>query len=230
MLSSLLLLHILSHLALAQQTDHKVLVGGGTLAFSPANFSAAMGDTVTFVWGPPEEGRTNHSVTQSTFTDPCEPLVNTTTDQRGFDSAYVPVTAGSTEVPSWTLLIESTSPIWFFCAQSSHCQQGMVGAINAPLEGNRSFEAFQAAARGSDGSGTAGRRPVSSGVGAGATGRLSSVSDIPSATSAAATVSSASASVSASASGSSAGTLQVQFTRAKTTAVVVLALVAAACL
>ncbi|PPQ89757.1 hypothetical protein CVT25_015774 [Psilocybe cyanescens] len=40
-----------------------------------------------------------------------------------------------------------TSPLWFSCAQATHCQQGMVFAINAPAS-NHTFVAFKANAPG----------------------------------------------------------------------------------
>ncbi|KAF5328067.1 hypothetical protein D9619_013622 [Psilocybe cf. subviscida] len=73
----------------------------------------------------------NHSVTQSSFADPCNPLAG------GFDSGSAPV---------YSLLItNNTIPIWFYCKQlvtSPHCVAGMVGAINAPATGN-TFAQFQ---------------------------------------------------------------------------------------
>ncbi|GAA5968107.1 hypothetical protein JCM11641_003733 [Rhodosporidiobolus odoratus] len=203
---------ILASLALVAnslaQTDHEILVGSNGLTYSPANISAEVGDTVTFVWVPAQQRRqppamgpgaggagggagvggaygagyaaapaamgTNHSVTQSSFVSPCEPLLNASTDERGFDSGYVPVSAGATDSPTWTLNISSSTAIWFYCAQANHCQQGMVGSINAATSGNRTFEAFQAAAMGSDQSTPAGSA-VASGIGAEAIGAISTV-------------------------------------------------------
>lgn len=36
-------------------------------------------------------------------------------------------------------------PIWFYCAQTAktHCQAGMVGAVNAPAQGDKTFDAFR---------------------------------------------------------------------------------------
>lgn len=63
--------------------DHKIIVGGtGVLAFSPANISAAVGDTITF-----EFHQKNHTATASAFNTPCRALASTsTTGQIGFDS------------------------------------------------------------------------------------------------------------------------------------------------
>ena len=33
-------------------------------------------------------------------------------------------------VPSFTIAVNNTAPIWVYCAQAKHCQAGMVMAIN----------------------------------------------------------------------------------------------------
>jgi plastocyanin len=133
----------------AAQTTHQVTVGQGGLVFTPNNFTAAVNDLVTFVFY-----AKNHTVTQSAFAAPCAPLVNTTTNAVGFDSGFVPVSANASSNPSWTIKVTDTKPIWFFCRQSTHCQSGMVGAINAPATGN-TFDAYLASAKGAAGQNTA---------------------------------------------------------------------------
>jgi plastocyanin len=50
--------------------DHKITVGNnGILSYNPANISASIGDTVTFEFHPK-----NHTVTQSSFLNPCQAL------------------------------------------------------------------------------------------------------------------------------------------------------------
>jgi plastocyanin len=62
--------------------DHKVIVGGTTLTFEPANITAQPGDTITF-----EFHQKNHTITQSSFANPCQMLSsNSTSGQVGFDS------------------------------------------------------------------------------------------------------------------------------------------------
>jgi hypothetical protein len=41
--------------------------------------------------------------------------------------------------------------VWAYCAQGAHCTAGMVFAINAPDSGERTFSAFEALAKGSQG-------------------------------------------------------------------------------
>ncbi|KAI0695720.1 hypothetical protein BC835DRAFT_932476 [Cytidiella melzeri] len=139
---------------------------GQTYNFFPPNVTAANGTVVTFVFaGAPG----NHSVTQSTFAQPCDPMAS------GFDSGFVFIPMNNTAaVPSWNLTITNDqTPIWFYCGQLApvpHCTQGMVGSINAQADGNRSFSAFKQAAIALNGTTTPGAPvPNLNGVGANAT-------------------------------------------------------------
>ncbi|KAK0228801.1 Cupredoxin [Armillaria fumosa] len=140
--------------------DHLVTVGdGGTLAFNPTNVTALEGDTVTFSFR-----AKNHSATQSTFAAPC--------NKSGIDSGFVPIPSNSTEFGQWTFTVDNTAPLWFFCAQTGHCEAGMVFAVNTTPE--KSFQAFLATAQGN---GTA-----SSSTGVSSTAVVSSASAAASAT------------------------------------------------
>jgi hypothetical protein len=60
--------------SLAHAANTVITVGaGGKLAYSPNDVTAAIGDTLEFVF---EAG--NHSVAQSTFAAPCQPISNGT--------------------------------------------------------------------------------------------------------------------------------------------------------
>ncbi|KAJ3908083.1 Cupredoxin [Lentinula edodes] len=117
---------------------HNITVGiNGQLAFGPANISAAIGDIVEFTFL-----AKNHSVVQSSFPEPCTPLVD------GFNLGFHPVDANVTG-PSFSITINNTSPIWGYCAQTnpvSHCGSGMVFSINAVETGPNNFAAFLALA------------------------------------------------------------------------------------
>jgi plastocyanin len=130
-------------------TDHKVVVGGSAgLVYTPSNITAQAGDTVTF-----EFQTKNHTVTQSTFADPCRALTLTSTSgQVGFDSGFMPVAANATTFPSYTVQVNDTSPVWVYCKQTGHCGQGMVFSVNANESSPNSFEAFQAKAKQLNGS------------------------------------------------------------------------------
>ncbi|KAJ7622533.1 hypothetical protein FB45DRAFT_838592 [Roridomyces roridus] len=110
----------------AGQATHMVMVGVQGSVYDPPTTSARLGDTVSFIFGGDA-----HSVTQSSFASPCIRLSG------GFDSGFAgrgPQFAEDT--PVWNLLITNESePIWFFCQANipnSHCEAGMVGAINPP--------------------------------------------------------------------------------------------------
>lgn len=119
-------LSIASSALAASTTVHVVKVGNsnGTLAFSPNNVTAAVGDMVQFQFAP-----ANHSVAQSTFDQPCAP-VSQNSNVTGIFSGFMPVKATDTEVPTYTVLINNTTPMWIYCAQAKHCQSGMVMVIN----------------------------------------------------------------------------------------------------
>ncbi|KAJ7270003.1 Cupredoxin [Mycena haematopus] len=125
--------------------NHLIKVGIDGLSYTPSNISAAIGDTVTFEFHPK-----NHTVTQSSFSQPCKALAETsTTGQIGFKSGFQPVAANETDFPNFQITINDTTPIWGYCGQTGHCQAGMVFSINAVESGPNNFAAFQAIANAS---------------------------------------------------------------------------------
>ncbi|KAJ7447852.1 hypothetical protein B0H11DRAFT_2248028 [Mycena galericulata] len=126
----------------ASPVDHKILVGADGLTYTPSNISASIGDTVTFEFHPK-----NHTVTQSSFLQPCQALEETsTTGQVGFKSGFRPVAPNVTDFPTFQITINDTAPIWGYCGQQGppvHCTSGMVFSINAVEDGPNNFEAFQ---------------------------------------------------------------------------------------
>ncbi|KFY15531.1 hypothetical protein V492_01929 [Pseudogymnoascus sp. VKM F-4246] len=126
--------------AQGQVKVHVVWVSGktNTLTFSPNNLQAEVGDMVQFQFGVG-----NHTVTQSTFDAPCLPMgagSNTTAISTGF----MPVAADATTAPLYTIPIVDKTPIWLYCAQGKHCQNGMVMVINENTAKNasRSLDAY----------------------------------------------------------------------------------------
>lgn len=114
--------------------------GTAGLRFDPQQITAQTGDVVNFQF----RGG-NHTVTQSSFANPCAWQFNTATNQNGFNSGFVPFNATSSQVGVYSLEITQTSsPIWFFCGRPPHCHSGMYGAINAPTTGNKTFTQFAA--------------------------------------------------------------------------------------
>jgi hypothetical protein len=134
--------------AAAAQTPVVIKVGGttsipgGVFQYINPDVTAANGTVVSFQFtGVPG----NHTVTQSSFSAPCTPLAG------GFDSGWVQIGAAVPVTPTFNITITNDSkPIWFFCKQlnpSPHCDDGMVGSINAATTGANTFAAFQAAAK-----------------------------------------------------------------------------------
>jgi len=149
-------------------STHTVIVGGNsTLTFSPNEVVAQPNDIVVFQFQ-----TKNHTVTESSFGAPCEKLALTSTSgQVGFDSGFMPVAANATAFPSFSIVVNDTTPIWAYCRQdnpTSHCGEGMVFAINAVDNGPKNFTAFQALAKQINGtsSGTSGSSTTSASSGA----------------------------------------------------------------
>ncbi|KZP21225.1 hypothetical protein FIBSPDRAFT_931845 [Athelia psychrophila] len=146
-----------SVVAVSAQTQHLIVVGGNsTLTFSPTSVNASVGDTVAFQFQ-----SKNHTVTQSTFAAPC---ANMTTPTEGIDSGFQAVAAGATSFPQWSFNVtNATTPLWFYCRQTGHCEAGMVFAVNPNAA--KTFSAFQAAAMASSSSASAGGSASASATG-----------------------------------------------------------------
>ncbi|KAK6507921.1 hypothetical protein TWF481_006342 [Arthrobotrys musiformis] len=106
---------------------HSVVVGRGGLRFDPENIVAEPGDIVEFHFLP-----RNHSVAQSNFANPCQPISDT-----AFFSGFVPTNYGQNE-NVFQITVEDRNPIWFYCSQTTgnHCQSGMSGVINQNFDSN----------------------------------------------------------------------------------------------
>ncbi|TFK42337.1 hypothetical protein BDQ12DRAFT_676030 [Crucibulum laeve] len=182
--------------------DITIAVGANNgLVFDPPSVTAQLNDNLIFQFM-----SKNHSVTQSTFANPCT--------KSGIDSGFQAVTPGN--VPQWNVTVnDPTTPLWMFCAQTNpanHCQAGMVFAVNPPAD--KTFDMFQAAAKAlaatsgassaaPGASGSAGASGVSGA--AGATGGVSGASSagVPAATGASGVSGASSTSAGASSTGSS---------------------------
>lgn len=123
----------------AMAAVHDVDVGKDGLAFTPEAIFADVGDQVVFHFHPK-----NHTVTQSSFADPCSPAPG------GFDSGFQFVAANSTDAPpTHTITVQDKKPIWVFCNQAantpnSHCGAGMIFSVNCPADpAPNSFDNFK---------------------------------------------------------------------------------------
>jgi plastocyanin len=114
MLSRTLLLSAAFSLASAANFD--IQVGENGNSYTPATIAAQQGDTVTFHFT-----GSVHDVVQSTFDAPCTPKSG---------GIYAPIQSKAGE--TFTVTVQNTDPIWFYCSVPGHCNSGMVGVINAP--------------------------------------------------------------------------------------------------
>lgn len=135
---------------------HVVQVGNaaGALTFTPNIISASVGHMVEFVFNPH-----NHSVAQAAFDSPCVPMDQSASmkGMTGFYSGFVPVgntsattspgMDGTNTTKTFTIMIESAQPMWFYCSQGMHCQAGMVGVINPKNASGQTLETFMAGAK-----------------------------------------------------------------------------------
>lgn len=132
-----------------------VSVGDGGASFTPDSVTAKPGDEILFVFR-----MGNHSVTQTSFSSPCTPLVDAPTGRKGFDSGFFPSNPSSGELPGWKLEVTSSDPIWIACMQTiggRHCESGMVMVINPPAD--QTVDSFRAAAKNPDKNGALVRSP-----------------------------------------------------------------------
>ncbi|KAF1986388.1 Cupredoxin [Aulographum hederae CBS 113979] len=143
-------------------TVHVIKAGNeaGELVFAPNNIQANVGDMVQFQFYPK-----NHSVVMSNFAQPCVPIQQSdpANAANAFFSGFVPTTEMGRL--TYTIQVTSPKPIWFYCSQGKHCQAGMVGAINAPAQGN-TIDAFAAAAKNAPNNVTPAGPPAAAGSGA----------------------------------------------------------------
>ncbi|KAH9985574.1 hypothetical protein BJV77DRAFT_108698 [Russula vinacea] len=184
-----------------QQLDtHQCSSWRGGLVYSPSNFTASNGTTVTFFFPSYDSyhccpfvmlmhaicrGSIAHSVTEGSFANPCVYLAAAGGNPAGFDS-------GLQTAKEFTIQITNDQePVWFFCKNTGHCGLGMVGAINAPTTGN-TYAAFLAAAKalGASEIPLSDTGPVTGGVGAQATATPGPTTATPSSSSTSSTSSS----------------------------------------
>ena len=69
------------------------------LGYTPESITANVGDVVTFVFK-----QKNHTVTQSTFADPCRKK------EGGMDSGFMPNPDGKEGV-QWNMTVQTTEPL-----------------------------------------------------------------------------------------------------------------------
>ncbi|KAF2673389.1 Cupredoxin [Microthyrium microscopicum] len=151
----------------------KVGSANNDLVFSPNTLTAKPGDFVQFQFY-----SRNHSVASSTFETPCQPEVNTA--GRAFFSGFMPTEAQGQI--TYTVPVRDTQPMWFYCPQGRHCQDGMVGVINPPT--GQTVDTYKAAAAKAANNvvpsgGVTPQQPGVPGTPAGAPGQIGSTATAP---------------------------------------------------
>ncbi|KAF9728601.1 extracellular serine-rich protein [Paraphaeosphaeria minitans] len=105
---------------------HLVKVGAGGFQFEPAELNnVSVGDIVTYEFYP-----LDHSVARAEYGSACVPYEYTGKDRIGFWSKTQWVETAN-DITHWNLTINSTEPIFYYCAAPDSCKRKlMVGAIN----------------------------------------------------------------------------------------------------
>lgn len=128
----------------ADPSTYDIAVGAdGALLFSRETLNASVGDTLNFHFYP-----RNHSVVQSSFDAPCVPLSSASAGNSAvIYSGFFPVQEDVSE-QMFSVVVNTTDPIWLYCSQGTHCQGGMAMVVNPPSGGENTLEAYKEAARG----------------------------------------------------------------------------------
>ncbi|RSL87106.1 hypothetical protein CEP51_002399 [Fusarium floridanum] len=116
----------------ASAATHKVEVGKGGLKYTPDTITAAKGDIIEFHFD------SMHTVVAGDFNKPCTPAAS-----GGFYSGQLPASGNS----FFSISINNTDPIFFYCVIEGHCQAGMAGVIN---QGSDTLKEYQSAAAKTD--------------------------------------------------------------------------------
>ncbi|KAH7138319.1 Cupredoxin [Dendryphion nanum] len=114
---------------------HRITAGSTVenngLHFEPQNVVAEVGDWIEFHFL-----AKNHTVVQSSFEKPCEPLAGGNGIFSGFNFATPPGAGENKNV--FTFQIKDKNTIWYYCSQTAgdHCQSGMTAVINQNFNNN----------------------------------------------------------------------------------------------
>jgi plastocyanin len=90
-------------------------VGASGFVFSPDTVTANAGDVIEFVIS------SGHTVAQSSFDNPCQPI-SSSAIYSGFPSNGA----------IFSVTVNSSDTLWFYCSVQGHCQGGMAMVVNPP--------------------------------------------------------------------------------------------------
>lgn len=120
MYSQIILGALFAPMALAATMD--IDVGEKGFVFDPDTVTAAVGDVLNFHFYPGD-----HSVASSDFANPCSPAA-----QNPVWSGFINPSGSGEASTMFSLTVNSTDPMWFYCAQVGHCAAGMAMVVNPP--------------------------------------------------------------------------------------------------
>ena len=110
----------------SEPQTHTIQVGLLDHKMRPETTEAAVGDFVEFDFYP-----LNHSVVRAEYGFPCIPYEMTGMGKTGFFSGFNPVDKVIDKPPEYTIRVNDTEPIFFYCSAPGSCiTYGMVGGIN----------------------------------------------------------------------------------------------------
>ncbi|EOA89658.1 hypothetical protein ACJQWK_02636 [Exserohilum turcicum] len=119
---------------------HRITAGSTTanngLHFEPENVVAEIGDVLEFHFLPKA-----HTVVQSSFERPCEPLGGPTAVFSGFN-----FNTTEHEAPNvFRVVVKDKNPFWYYCSQTNgnHCQKGMSGVVNQNFDGDKTLARYK---------------------------------------------------------------------------------------
>ncbi|KAJ8105539.1 hypothetical protein OPT61_g10113 [Boeremia exigua] len=105
---------------------HTIQVGLLDHKMRPDTTKAAVGDIIEFDFYP-----VNHSIVRAEYGFPCIPYEMTGSGKKGFFSGFNPVDGVVENPPKYSIRINDTEPIFFYCSAPGSCiTWGMVGGIN----------------------------------------------------------------------------------------------------
>ncbi|KFY09873.1 hypothetical protein V491_07933 [Pseudogymnoascus sp. VKM F-3775] len=128
--------------SIAPIATHTVAVGAAGLMYTPNTILANVKDVVEFRFYPQ-----NHSVARAEYKHPCIPYEYNGVNKVGFWSGFQPVNVvlqdvrlpksmvlvrtNSLQPPQFSIVVNDTEPIFFYCSSPGACiQEEMVGVIN----------------------------------------------------------------------------------------------------
>jgi plastocyanin len=97
----------------------EVKVGNNGLNFDPDTLVASPGDLIHFHFY-----SSNHSVAQSSFDKPCEPI------DGGIFSGFFTASGKDESSEVFSMRLNSTDPLWLYCSSGEHCKGGQSMVVN----------------------------------------------------------------------------------------------------